>query len=149
MAYINTETLQYLMTERDIKALSPNTSFPNPFVVREPYAPVLNSPQPSFNPMTEFCREVAPVEDGNNWMQAWEVVELDPEQIEYNENQAKQRNKQQAEKLLQDSDWTQIPDVDLVNKADFTAYRAEVRAIALNPPVTVSEWPVKPDEVWA
>ena len=148
MAYINTETLQYPMTESDIKALSPNTSFPKPFVVREPYAPVLNSPQPSYDPIYKFCREIAPVKDGANWMQVWEVVDLDPEQIEYNENQAKQRNKQQAEGLLQDTDWTQMPDVDLVNKADFTAYRAAVRAIALNPPVTVDEWPVKPDEIW-
>jgi hypothetical protein len=59
------------------------------------------------------------------------------------------QNKSQAEQLLQQTDWTQIADVDLVNKADFTAYRAEVRAIALNPPVTVAQWPTKPEEIWA
>jgi REP element-mobilizing transposase RayT len=90
-------------------------------------------------------------------MQAWEVVDLDPEQIAYNEEQAKQRNKQQAETLLQQTDWTCTVDINnpeysdpyLANQNEFLAYRSAVRKIAVNPPVTVTEWPVEPDEVWA
>jgi hypothetical protein len=77
------------------------------------------------------------------------VRDMTPQEIADRDQQYKDSNKQQAEQLLQETDWSQMPDVDLVNKADFTAYRAEVRAIALNPPVTVSEWPVKPNEVWS
>jgi hypothetical protein len=76
------------------------------------------------------------------------VRDMTPQEIADRDQQYKDSNKQQAEQLLLETDWSQMSDVDLVNKADFTAYRAEVRAIALNPPLTVSEWPVKPNEVW-
>jgi hypothetical protein len=155
--YINTQTLAYPVTQGQIQQEYPNTSFPVPFVAPEPYEPVFQSPQPSFDSMTQYCREVAPVLDGNNWMQAWEVVDLDPEQIAYNEEQARQRNKQQAETLLQQTDWTTIPDVSdptlsdpyLTNAAEFAAYRSNIRKIAVNPPVTVEVWPIEPEEVWA
>lgn len=156
MAYINTQTMQYPVSEQDIRNEYPNTSFTVPFQAPEQYAPVLNSPTPSFNAMTQGYREVAPVKQGNEWMQVFEVYELDPEQVTYNEEQAKQRNKQQAETLLKESDWTQYPDVTntlnvphLTNGDEWVAYRALVRAIVLNPPVEVTEWPTKPEELWS
>ena len=154
--FINTETLQYPLTVDQIKAAQPNTSFPVNYAPSAPYAPVLNSPQPSYNAMTQYCREIAPALIGDNWMQQWEVVDLDPEQIAYNEQQAKNANKQQATTLLQQTDWTTIPDVSnpevsdpyLVNTNEFVAYRNEIRKIAVNPPVTVT-FPKMPDEVWS
>lgn len=155
--YINTETLEYPLTVDQIKAAQPNTSFPENYAPSAPYAPVLNSPQPSYNAMTQYCREIEPVLVGDNWMQQWEVVDLDPEQIAYNENQAKAANKAQAASLLTATDWTTIPDVSdpalsdpyLTNAAEFAAYRSQIRKIAVNPPVTVDPWPVEPEEVWA
>lgn len=154
--YINTETLEYPLTVAQIQAMTPNTSFPDNYAPGAPYAPVLNSAQPSYNTMTQYCREIAPALEGSVWMQQWEVLDLDPEQIAYNEEQAKQRNKQQAESLLKDTDWTATVDISspeysdpyLGNQAEFLAYRSAVRKIAVNPPVTVAEWPTKPDEVW-
>lgn len=66
-------------------------------------------------------------------------------------------NKTQAEQLLQVTDWVELNDVSdpanppyLENKAEFTAYRAALRAIAVNPPVEpITDWPVKPDEQWS
>ena len=65
-------------------------------------------------------------------------------------------NKAQAEQLLQATDWVELGDVSdptnppwLTNKAEFTTYRAALRAIAVNPPVTVAQWPTKPEEIWA
>jgi hypothetical protein len=65
-------------------------------------------------------------------------------------------NKTQAESLLQQTDWVEIPSVSdtannphLVNYADFITYRLALRAIAVNPPVTVTEWPEKPEESWS
>ncbi len=155
--YINTETLQYPLTVDQIKEAQPNTSFPVNYAPSAPYAPVLQSPQPTYNAMTQYCREVTPVLINGVWMQAWEVVDLDPEQIAYNEEQARQSNKQQAETLLQQTDWTTIPDVSdpalsdpyLTNAAEFAAYRSNIRKIAVNPPVTVDIWEVAPDEAWA
>ena len=155
--YINTETLQYPLTVDQIKSDQPNTSFPVNYAPSAPYAPVLNSPQPSYNQITQYCREIEPVLVGQNWMQQWEVVDLDPEQIEYNENQARAANKAQATSLLTATDWTTIPDVSdpalsdpyLTNAAEFAAYRSQIRKIAVNPPVTVDVWAVAPDEAWA
>jgi hypothetical protein len=56
-------------------------------------------------------------------------------------------NKSQAEQLLMDSDWSVLPDVSLANKADWEAYRASLRAIAISPSVD-PVWPVKPESVW-
>jgi hypothetical protein len=63
--------------------------------------------------------------------------------------QIAQLNKLQAEKLLQETDWSQMPDVALLNKQEFTDYRAVVRAIAVNPPTTPVEFPNKPQELWS
>lgn len=156
MAYINTETLAYPVSQQEILQLFPTTTFPSPFAAPEPYAPVLESPVPEYNLITQGVREITPAEDSlGNWTRQYQVFELDLEQIAANEERAKQQNKQQAEELLQQSDWSQQPDVDnpdnppwLANKAEFTTYRAQLRAIAVNPPVTVDPWPTKPDEVW-
>lgn len=65
-------------------------------------------------------------------------------------------NKTQASTLLQETDWVELGDVAdpanppyLSNKADFTAYRAALRSIAVNPPTTPAVFPAKPDEVWS
>jgi hypothetical protein len=66
------------------------------------------------------------------------------------------QNKQQATALLQQTDWTTIPDVSdpalsdpyLTNTAEFAAYRSNVRKIAVNPPTTPAVFPAKPDEIW-
>jgi hypothetical protein len=58
-------------------------------------------------------------------------------------------NKQRAEKLLQDSDWTVLPDVNLANKTEWETYRAAVRAIARDSQEGDLNWPTKPQNVWA
>lgn len=48
-------------------------------------------------------------------------------------------------RLLQDSDWTQMPDVNLWNKAEWGAYRQALRNLTDQPgyPLDI-QWPVKP-----
>jgi hypothetical protein len=85
------------------------------------------------------------------------VRDMTPQEIADRDQQEKDSNKQQATELLYATDWTTIPDVAnptvsnpyLVNPADFVDYRNQLRAIAVNPPVTVSQWPVKPVEIWS
>lgn len=85
MSYINTETMQYPVSEQDIRNEYPNTSFPVPFVAPEQFAPVLNSPTPTYDPITQGYREVTPTEDTlGNWMRTYEVFDLDPEQAAQN-----------------------------------------------------------------
>lgn len=66
-------------------------------------------------------------------------------------------NKQQAQADLYATDWTSIPDITdpakctptLLNQADFLTYRNQLRAIAINPPATLVQLPVKPEPKWS
>ena len=117
---------------------------------------VLNTPQPAYDPITQYVLEGQPVLTDGQWYQTWVVNTYDPEQQAYQDNQRKQQNKLQASNLLSQTDWTAIPSVAdpaqsnpfLANQAAFLEYRSQLRAIAVNPPVVVDPWPVEPDEVW-
>lgn len=84
MAYINTETMQYPVSEGEIRAEYPNTSFANPFIAPEPYAWVFPAPQPTYDAIYQGVREVAPVQANGSWQQAWEVFDLDQNQVAAN-----------------------------------------------------------------
>lgn len=68
-----------------------------------------------------------------------------------------EENKQQAQALLQETDWACTVDINnpqysnpyLMNQDAFLAYRSQVRAIAVNPPTTPAVFPPKPDAVWS
>lgn len=63
-------------------------------------------------------------------------------------DQIKADVKSNAERLLQESDWTMLPDVNLANKTEWAQYRSALRAIVFDPQVD-SVFPDKPQEVWA
>jgi hypothetical protein len=89
--YINTQTGQYPMSETAIRAAFPNTSFPTPFVPPDEYKVVFPAPAPTFDPITEACREIAPVlTNKGNYEQQWEVYDLSPEQAQANAEAAYQ-----------------------------------------------------------
>ena len=154
--FINTQTLAYPVYQNQIQAEYPNTSFPTPFVAPEPYMPVLETPQPSYNQITQVVQQTTPVLTDGQWYQVWVVVDLDAEQIAYNEQQKAEQNKTQATTILSQTDWTAIPDVAdplksnpyLMNQADFVAYRSTVRAIAVNPTFD-AVFPEAPTEQWS
>lgn len=56
--------------------------------------------------------------------------------------------KNEAKRLIAASDWSVLPDVNLTNKSDFEAYRAQLRAFIINP-VANPTWPVEPQPVWS
>lgn len=63
--------------------------------------------------------------------------------------------KQQAVQILNETDWTSIPDVAnpsdsnpyLLNQSEFFAYRSQVRQLAINP-VTNPAFPTQPTPQW-
>jgi len=65
-------------------------------------------------------------------------------------------NKQISIALLQQTDWTTIPDVSdpsksnpyLSNVNDFVAYRNAVRQYAITPVAGNITWPILPQEIW-
>ena len=58
--------------------------------------------------------------------------------------------KNQAKRLLEATDWTVLADAapTLTNQAEFIAYRAAVRALAINP-VAVPSFPTVPTAQWS
>lgn len=57
------------------------------------------------------------------------------------------RCKMVAKSLLEASDWSILPDVNLTNRDEFLIYRATLRDLVLNP-VTDPEFPVEPIPNW-
>jgi Phage tail assembly chaperone protein len=157
MIYVKTDgdstIVHYPYSLTDMIYDNPQTSFPS--TVTDEIAaqfntfPVKATPQPIIDPIMQNIVWADPILTEGIWIQQWAVETATPEQIAQRETSAKEANKTTAMVLLTETDWTQMPDVALVNKADFTAYRAELRAIAINPPVNVSEWPEKPEEIWS
>jgi hypothetical protein len=153
--FINTQTMAYPVSQQQIQDEYPNTSFPTPFVAPEPYEPVMESPQPSYNPITQAVQQTTPEQTDGQWYQVWVVVDLTPEQIAYNQEQKANQNKQQAQSLLTGTDWTEIPSVTnpentphLTNAAEYITYRNALRAIAVNPTWNVV-FPTAPTETWS
>jgi hypothetical protein len=154
--FINTQTLAYPVSQQQIQEAYPNTSFPTPFVAPAPYAPVLESPQPAYDQMTQTVVQGTPEQTNGEWYQVWTVVDLDAEQIAYNQQQKAYQNANQAKQILSNTDWTAIPDVAdpaksnpyLTNQADFVAYRSTVRNIAVNP-TWDAVFPTAPTEQWS
>jgi hypothetical protein len=61
-----------------------------------------------------------------------------------------QINESQAKILLAGSDWAALPDVNLQNQSDWESYRQALRVIATNPPQEeITQWPTKPEAIWA
>ena len=120
---------------------------------------VTQVPQPDINPYTQNCvPSNTPTYVGGTWFDDWVITEKTPEEQAAYDSQVQAQNKQQATQLLTNTDWTSIPSVGdsqqsnpyLVNQAAFLSYRSQVRAIAVNPPVTpVTNWPTLPTEQWS
>lgn len=84
--YLNTDTSAYPISEQEIRAAHPNTSFPQPFTPPEGYAWVFPAPQPTYDPITHSVREIAPeLTDKGHWEQRWEVVALPAEAVAANQ----------------------------------------------------------------
>lgn len=95
MNYIHITDGEYPLSQYQIKARFPQTSFPSNFVPPEGYALVQSLPFPDYNPITQAYRELPPVEVNGQWTQQWEVYSLTPEEIA--------ANQAAAAKALQDS----------------------------------------------
>lgn len=82
--WIDTSTNAYPLTENDIRALMPSTSFGQPFNPPELYAWVFPTPQPAHDVVTHAVREIAPELVEGNYEQRWEVYALSEEQAAAN-----------------------------------------------------------------
>lgn len=82
MQYIHTTTKDYPLTPGQIMQRHPGISFPVPFSPADGYAEVLGAAQPAHDPATHKAVEGAPVKQGSQWRQVWDVVALTAQEIE-------------------------------------------------------------------
>ena len=88
--YIELATSRYPVSQSQIRAENPQTSYPASFPVPEGYAIVFPAPAPTFDPITQIAREIAPVlTDKGHYEQAYEVIQLDEETATANAERAK------------------------------------------------------------
>jgi hypothetical protein len=81
-----------------------------------------------------------------------EAFDADGNQVQYDlqavTTQAEKDNcKATAKAKLAASDWSVLPDVQIINKADFDNYRAILRGYVISP-VTNPTWSTEPQPIW-
>lgn len=128
--YINTETMQYPLYEGDVRLAFPNVSLPRvDFVAPEPFYAVAPTSIPEFDIATQAAREVMPSFISNEWVQTWEVYELSSEELAQRTEQKANEVRNERNKKLTASDWTQVDDTPLSNsdKIAWAQYRQALR----------------------
>lgn len=134
----------------DYREMFPNTSFPasgpdSEFLEANSCLPVCVFK--TYDSLTEKLASVAPyIEDSQVFTIA--VEPLSPEEIEANTQSQWAKVRTQRDTLLSSCDWTQCPDVNIPDKADWAAYRQSLRDITDQTDPYNIVWPVAPEEQW-
>lgn len=148
-----------VMLESEFRAMHPNTSFPvqlSDELLNDFGADVVfEGPQASPTRYQVAYRDGVEQVNGK-WYTKYSVADMGADGIAAVDAQLKAANEARAKQELETSDWAELPTVrdpsktpHLVNAAAFDAYRVELRAIVVNPPVDVAQWPARPDAVWS
>ena len=150
-----------VINDREFRSLYPNTSFPKVLTtdILGSYGvdPVLEGPQATTTPPYEISVRQGVEEINGKWFAKYVVgpVFTDTEEATAAEQEAAYRTRideqvatsvrEQRDRLLAETDWTQSRDVTLDNDADWTAYRQALRDITSQEgfPHNVT-WPEKP-----
>ena len=133
----------------DYREMFPNTSFP----ANGPDAEFLEANGcmtvtvwKAYNQLTEKLASVTPYIEGNT-VYTIAVEPLTREEIEANTESQWAKIRKQRDSLLQSCDWTQLPDVNIPNKADWAAYRQALRDITNQSDPYNIVWPSDPNIV--
>ena len=146
---INNQIVAYPYTQTNLIRDNPSTSFPSGGISPASLAewnvfPVHFADQPAVDPLAQRVVELAPLYDGQAWIQQWAVEALSQDEI--NANTAQQAAAVRADRnaRLAATDWTQIAD-STADKAAWAAYRQALRDVPLQAgfPQSVT-WPQEP-----
>lgn len=144
MSYIKlTNGVPEIYSIGQLRRDNPNTSFPKivPENVLADYDvyPVVETPQPAFDPVTQTVSQAdVPVLEGGQWVRKWTVTARPADEIA-----AEVRFKR--DRLLAESDWTQVADAP-VDQTAWATYRQALRDIPQQAgfPENVT-WPDEPN----
>ena len=170
MSEYRNRTTGEVKTQGQWRAANPNMSLPRVWKAATLDAlnldAVLAAPQPSTE-QYETARRNSVVQDANNnWVTAWEVVDMftsytDEEGVFHSKLEQEQAyqagldakvaesNRTKRNTLLADTDWTQMNDSPLTNevKTAWATYRQELRGVTdldAWPNLADDDWPVQP-----
>ena len=138
-----------VVTESELRAMHPNTSFP--YVLTEELVNdlgadvVFEGPQPTATKYQTVYRDGVEEIEGK-WYTKYAVADMDDEAKAAVDAATIAVNKALRNTKLDNTDWTQLADVPLTDasKADFVAYRQALRDADMLDPV----WPDAPAEEW-
>ena len=146
---IDSQIVAYPYTQTDLIRDNPSTSFPSGGISPASLAewnvfPVHFADQPVVDPLAQRVVELAPLHDGQSWIQQWAVEALSQDEI--NANAAQQAAAVRADRnaRLAATDWTQIAD-STADKLAWAAYRQALRDVPSQNgfPQSVT-WPEQP-----
>ena len=155
-------TLSSMMAENPYTTYGPYVDFVTVFpetqtAIENGYSlsPVTLLDKPAFDPSTQICtQDAAPMLVSDQWQLGWTIATMTPDQQAAYDADRQANNKSRAGQLLANTDWVELPSVTdtantphLLNADDFLTYRLSLRAIAVNPTITVV-WPTIPPENW-
>lgn len=151
----NLTVIEYPYTFESLKKDNPYTNFGDNYDIKFLFTgtevnqqgyelvDVIQSPKP---PNDNFSKVVedTPVFSNNIWQQVWSRIDLTQEEIQQKQIELSTNIRNQRNKLLNESDWTQLDDAP-VDKQLWVTYRQQLRDITtqINFPWSI-EWPVKP-----
>jgi len=107
---------------------------------------VTADPEPSFDPQTQAADQNAqPLLVDGKWTLGWTIVSLTPDQQATATTQKAASVRADRDQRLAASDWTQLPDNPLANKAAWATYRQALRDLPKETdfPWAVT-WPTSP-----
>ena len=146
---INDQIVAYPYTQTDLIRDNPSTSFPSGGISTASLAewnvfPVHFADQPAVDASAQRVVELAPMYDGQAWIQQWAVEALSQDEI--NANAAQQAAAVRADRnaRLAATDWTQIAD-STADKPAWATYRQALRDVPSQAgfPQSVT-WPQEP-----
>ena len=146
---IDNQIVAYPYSQTDLVRDNPSTSFPSGGISPASLAewnmfPVHFADQPVVDPRAQRVVELAPLYDGQSWIQQWSVENLSQEEISAMTDAQASAIRADRNARLAACDWTQVLDAP-VDTAAWAAYRQDLRDVPSQAgfPWEIN-WPVAP-----
>lgn len=144
----NGQVEQYPFGINGLRKKFPQVSFPRDIssinLTEFNVVPVEQTDFPSFNEQTHYVSEGTPVNENGTWKQTWVLNELSSEEIQVKLSGKQKEEREKRDKLLRQSDWTQLSDTP-IDTAAWAVYRQALRDLPSQDgfPYNIT-WPTKP-----
>lgn len=136
-----------VLTQGEVRGLYPNTSFPAVWNADVCDAigvdPILPSPQPTTSQFQSAAKDGVEQDANGNWVEKWTVTDWDASEIAAATEKQWEIIRTERNKLLAESDWTQLQDAP-VDDRPWATYRQALRDITAQPDPFNITWPTSP-----